>query len=271
MGAFDAWIGRSETRADQVDADRITGFHAVLDRDCPTPAVLPLLGHWLMFRPIVRQSDIDIDGHPKRGGAALLPPIALPRRMWAGSRVEFIRPIPLGARLERRTTIASIEEKHGRSGTMVFVGLVHSIEHDGILAIREQQDIVYREAAGAGVVPTAVDASPRAAASSRMVTADPVMLFRYSALTLNGHRIHYDRDHAVNVEGYRGLVVHGPLAATLLLDHFCAAKGANALRHFAFRARAPLFDSEAFRLCSDGPDLWIEDSRGATAMTATVS
>jgi 3-methylfumaryl-CoA hydratase len=269
MGAFDGWIGRSEAVTDRLDQDRISGLWALLDRDGPPPVVLPPLGHWLLGRPIVRQSAIDSDGHPKRGGDALLPPIALPRRMWAGSTVDFLAPVPVGAAIERRSTIAAIEEKTGRSGSMVFVGIDHEILVDGSVAIRERQDVVYREAniKGAAAAPVIPD-DARVAEATRVFTADSVALFRYSALTLNSHRIHYDRDFAQAVEGYPGLVVHGPLAATVLLDHYCQLHPDRPVAHFSFRARAPLFDGEPMTLCAAKGDLWINDIRGTIAVMA---
>jgi 3-methylfumaryl-CoA hydratase len=271
MGQFDRWIGRSETVADRIDQDRIAGLWELLDREGAPPPVLPPLGHWLLGRPNVRQSAIDTDGHPKRGGDALLPPIEQPRRMWAGSKVEFLAPLPMGADIVRRSTIAAIDEKSGRSGVMLFVGIDHEILHDGNVAIRERQDIVYRDMPTADSGPAISPSEPvRTADATQVMTADTVHLFRYSALTLNGHRIHYDRDFARDVEGYRGLVVHGPFAATLLLDFYARLHPAKTVSRFSFRARAPLFDGEPFILSSSDQELWISDSHGATAMTALV-
>jgi 3-methylfumaryl-CoA hydratase len=271
MGALQAWIGRSELAADRVEPDRIAGLWALLDRDGTPPTVLPPLGHWLLGRPNVRQSAIDVDGHPKRGGNALLPPLELPRRMWAGSTIDFLAPVPVGADIVRRSTIAAIDEKTGRSGLMVFVAIDHEILFDGAVAIRERQDIVYRETPTKGAAAAPIIPEPaRTVEATRTITADTAQLFRYSALTLNSHRIHYDRDFAQDVEGYRGLVVHGPYAATLLLDFFGQLHPAGTVSRFAFRARAPLFDGEPFRLAISGSELWITDVHGVTAMTAMV-
>ncbi|HWV61000.1 MAG TPA: MaoC family dehydratase N-terminal domain-containing protein, partial [Sphingopyxis sp.] len=195
----------------------------------------------------------------------------LPRRMWAGSRIDFLAPVPVGAALTRVTTIDAIKPKRGASGALLFVTLRHEISADGADAIREEQDIVFREAAGA--TPTLVVAPaeiPEPADAVRSITPDPVLLFRYSALTFNAHRIHYDRDYARDVEGYAGLVVHGPLIATLLMGH--ALRAGLAPRRFAFRAEAPLIDGAPFHLClahdAQGARLWARDAAGRTKMRA---
>jgi 3-methylfumaryl-CoA hydratase len=268
MNDVAAWIGRCETVADFVAADRIAGLMALLDDPGPLPGTLPPLGHWLLARPAAIQSAIGEDGHPERGGDAVLPPIALPRRMWAASDIAFLADIPLGAAIERRTTVVAIDPKQGKSGAMIFVTLDHEIVHDGKVAIRERQHIVYRDAPAAAVAVPPGEPAP-AAEASRSYTADPVALFRYSALTFNAHRIHYDRDYA-RTEGYPGLVVHGPFAATLLLDHYRRSHPGRRIARFAFRARAPLFDGCPFTLAFTAERLWIADAAGAIAMTAEV-
>ena len=272
MADFADWIGREEERTDIACPHRVAGLMALLDKSGPLPDTLPPLGHWLLAPPIARHSDLDIDGHPRRGGDAMLPPIALPRRMWAGSEVEFLADVPLGAAVIRRTRVAAVQPKTGRSGAMVFVTFDHDIRCDGTSAIRERQHIVYREAAPAAQPAriASVQNTPAVDADATATyTADPVALFRYSALTFNGHRIHYDRDHAVT-EGYPGLVVHGPFLATLLLEHARRhSPGAN-VRRFAFRARAPVLDGSPFTLAMDGDRLWIVESGGKTAMTGEV-
>lgn len=264
-----AWVGRTEMVEDVVDAGRVGGLHALLDKDGPCPSELPPLGHWLLAPARVRQSEIDVDGHPRRGGTALLPPIPLPRRMWAGSHVSFLAAIPLGGRIQRRSTIAAIVEKRGSTGSLLFVTLAHEIEYDGVTAIRERQDLVYREAAAPTPARRATDDPPDAEAS-RTVKLGPVALFRYSALTGNGHRIHYDRNYARDVECYPGLVVHGHYAATLLLDLYRTANPGRRIRSFAFRARSPLHDIEPFTLNGAGERLWVRDHVGRVAMTAEV-
>ena len=190
------------------------------------------LGHWLYFLPEARESDLGPDGHPARGG--FLPPVALPRRMWAGGRVDFLSPIPLGAEMTRRSTIIDIVDKSGSSGPMTFVVVRHEISLQGRLAVREEQDIVYRGASGQDA-PAAADGASASAERydfRRCVAPGPVELFRYSALTFNGHRIHYDRDYATGAEGYPGLVVHGPLIATMLVDTLLAMEARNKAHAF---------------------------------------
>lgn len=278
MDDYSAWVGRSETREDVATAAPLAGLAALLDHDVSpwTPGMVPPLGHWLYFLPTARQSALGEDGHPRRDGHGLLPPVPLPRRMWAGSRVEFLAPVRVGAALTRVTTVDAISPKRGRGGDLLFVTLRHEISATGTPVIREEQDIVFREAAGAApapVAPPAVAAAPEPADFVRSVTPDPVLLFRYSALTFNAHRIHYDRDYARDVEGYTGLVVHGPLIATLLIDH--ALRAGLVPRRFAFRAEAPLVDSAPFDLClahdGDGAHLWARDAAGRRAMRANLA
>jgi 3-methylfumaryl-CoA hydratase len=264
------WIGRSETVEDSVSPVPLAGLAALLDHTVSPwrEGELPPLGHWLYFLGQARQSEIDLDGHPRRGG--FLPPIALPRRMWAGSRIEFREAIPVGAAITRRSTIADIKTKHGASGTMIFVTVKHEIGAAGGVAIVEEQDIVFREAAAPGSPAPTPKADPRNSSDTRKVSPDPTLLFRFSALTFNAHRIHYDRDYAVEVENYPGLVVHGPLTAMLLMDHFLRAHPRSNVTRFEFRAQSPLFDTAPFELCADGSDLWARGPHGETAMRAKI-
>lgn len=279
MDDYSAWVGRSETREDVATAAPLTGLAALLDHDVPpwTAGTVPPLGHWLYFLPAARQSAIGEDGHPRRDGDGLLPPVPLPRRMWAGSRIDFLAPIAVGAALTRVTMIEAIKPKRGASGDLLFVTLRHDIAANGVPAIREEQDIVFREAASAAPAPpTATAAEPAQPLDAiRRVSPDPVLLFRYSALTFNAHRIHYDRDYAQGVEGYAGLVVHGPLIATLLMDHALRTAPDIAPRRFAFRAEAPLIDGAPFDLClardGDGARLWARDASGRTTMRARLA
>lgn len=275
MEDFSAWIGRSETRYDIATTAPQVGLAALLDHDTARPETVPPLGHWLYFLPGARQSAIGDDGHPRRDDDGLLPPVPLPRRMWAGGRVEFLAPIVVGAALTRVTTIAAIRAKCGASGDLLFVTLQHDIAADGTPAIREEQDLVYRAPAAAlapAVSPTPVEPEP--ADAVRRVTSDPVLLFRYSALTFNAHRIHYDRDYARNVEGYSGLVVQGPLIATLLIDHARREMPGLTPARFSFRAEAPLIDGAPFDLCltrqGGGARLWTRDASGRPTMQAEV-
>lgn len=261
---YDAWIGRTETRQDVIAPAPLRGLAALLDRDpdewAEGPA--PPLAHWLYFLPTARQSELGADGHPKRGG--FLPPIEAPRRMWAGGRLTFHAPLRLGAMAERVSTIAAVSQKQGASGEMVFVTVRHEVSADGELVIIEEQDIVYRQAGGA-IVSGAMEA--RTPLRVREVNADETMLFRFSALTFNAHRIHYDKPYAHDVEGYPNLVVQGPLIATWLMHHHVEAAGSP--RSFSFRSAAPLFAGSGVRLCAgEARALWCEDAAGRTVMNA---
>ena len=279
MDDYSAWVGRSETREDVATAAPLAGLAALLDHDVSpwTAGTVPPLGHWLYFLPAARQSVIGEDGHPRRDSQGLLPPVPLPRRMWAGSRLDFLTPIAVGAALTRVTTIEAIKPKRGASGDLLFVTLRHDIAADGVPAIREEQDIVFREPAPTSPAPQAPTpvAPAEPADATRSISPDPVLLFRYSALTFNAHRIHYDRDYARDVEGYAGLVVHGPLIATLLMDHAQRAAPDILPRHFAFRAEAPLIDGTLFDLClardGEGAKLWARDVTGRATMRAKLS
>jgi len=273
LSALSRWIGRVEKREDTIGAGPLRELRALLDRDDPEPREgepIPPLAHWLYFLDTHRQSELGPDGHPRRGG--FLPAVPLPRRMWAGSRLEFVRPLAVGARAIRKSTIGDVSVKEGRSGTLVFVTVRHEISDAQGLAITDEHDIVYRGEAGAGASPVA---APTHEAWQREVRPDPVLLFRYSAATFNGHRIHYDHPYATRVEGYPGLVVHGPLIATLLVDLLRRNRPGVALRRYAFRAMRPLFDTAPFELCG-APDeakraarLWTRDAQGAITMDAT--
>jgi len=271
------WIGRTERRSDRVTPVPVAALAATLDRDDPPPRdgdPLPPLWHWLYFLPLTRRSDIGPDGHAKRGG--FLPPVPLPRRMWAGSRLEFLRPLAVGDAIERVSTIESVEAKHGKSGDLVFVVVRHEIAAAGEPAIREWHDIVYRELpqpGEPGAPPTPAPADPH---WRRDVVPDDVLLFRYSALTFNGHRIHYDRRYVTGVEGYPGLVVHGPLLATLLIDLLREHQPQAGVATFAFRAVRPVFDVAPFAVCgrrgeAPGVRLWAQDRDGNLAMDATAT
>jgi 3-methylfumaryl-CoA hydratase len=269
---LEPWIGRTENRADQVTAAPIAALSATLDRDDPPPRPgdpLPPLWHWLYFLPLHRQSELAADGHAARGG--FLPPVPLPRRMWAGGRLEFHRPLRVGENLERTSRIVDVKFKEGRSGPLVFVLVRHEIRTAEGLALTEEHDIVYRNHSRQ---PPAQPA-PQACAWERTIHPDDVLLFRYSALTFNGHRIHYDRRYATEMEGYPGLVVHGPLIATLLLDLLRRALPQANVARFTFRAVSPLFDTDPFTVCGQPESggsavrVWAKDAAGGLAMDAT--
>ena len=276
-----AWIGRRETAHDVARVAPALGLAATLDRPdliarLPTPgAVLPPAWHWLYFLPTALQSTLGPDGHPIRGG--FLPPVTLPRRMWAGSRLTFPAAIAFDAPLERSSTIAAVEHKSGRSGALVLVTVRHEIRAHGALAVTDEHDIVYRQAPqpGAPAAPPAEPEPARAADFRRTVTPDPVLLFRYSALTFNGHRIHYDRRYAIEVGKYPGLVVHGPLIATLLVDLVRDRVPGAELVEYQFKAIRPAFALAPMtangRPAQEGKtvELWASDGDGYLTMKAT--
>jgi 3-methylfumaryl-CoA hydratase len=270
------WVGRTEVRQDIATPGPVAALAALLDRDEPLPQAgdpLPPLAHWLYFLPQHRQSEVGPDGHPKRGG--FLPPVPFPRRMWAGSRLEFLQPIAVGEPIRRESRIAEVLVKEGRSGTLVFVTVRHEVRGSGGLAITDEHDIVYRSGTGRAVADP-VEA-PADELWSRTIHPDPVLLFRYSAATANGHRIHYDHPYVTGVEGYPGLVVHGPLVATLLIDLVRRSRPATTLATFRFRALRPLFDTAPFTVCGR-PDeaaqsvrLWARSHDNAVAMQAAAT
>lgn len=266
-------VGRTESHVQMISADRAAGLAATLDLD-NTPRdgdPLPPGWHWLYFNPFVQRRNVGSDGHPKRGG--FLPDVALPRRMWAGGRVVYNAPLIIGKEAEKTSEILAVKAKSGRAGQLVFVTVRHRLSQDGAVCIEEEQDIVYREAAAPGAPKPEPAPAPDGATRSETVTPDPVLLFRYSALTSNGHRIHYDREYARDEEDYRDLVVHGPLTATLLQAFATAAQGER-LARFDFRGMAPLFVDRSFTLeAGAGKDgalqLWAKGPDGELAMQAS--
>jgi 3-methylfumaryl-CoA hydratase len=272
------WVGRSESRTDQVTATPMAALAATLDRAAPPPMpgdALPPLWHWLYFLPLARQSELGPDGHPKRGG--FLPPVPLPRRMWAGGRLAFSQPLRVGERIERKSTIIDVNTKEGRAGPLVFVLVRHEIHGARGLAMTEEHDIVYRADPQPGERAATPRSAPKNPTWQQSVRPDDVLLFRYSALTFNGHRIHYDRRYVTDVEGYPGLVVHGPLIATLLNELLRNALPERNLTAFTFRALSPLFDIAPFsvngRPADDGKtvSLWAANASGGLAMDATAT
>jgi hydroxyacyl-ACP dehydratase HTD2-like protein with hotdog domain len=268
--AHEDYLGRTEVREDRLDPRLVEGLAATLAR--PVPEALPALWHWTLFQDWRRPDQIGPDGHPKRGG--FLPPVHdLPRRMWAGGRLTFsATPLRTGDAVRRTSTILRIDEKSGGSGRLVFVTVRHMIEGPQGLAIEEEQDIVYRGAEGAAVRPGRAEPVPEGAATAELVP-DALMLFRYSALTGNGHRIHYDHPYVTAVEGYPGLVVHGPLQATLMAHHALDHGPAGArIARFAFRGRRPAFDGRRMTvlglLAGSEARLETRDEDGATCMQA---
>lgn len=276
---YDAFLNRQERRSETLDAHRVADLAALLDIDLQTLApngALPPLAHWLYFNPWTRQSELGPDGHPRRGG--FLPPVALPRRMFAGGRMTFHSSLVLGEKAERVSTITAISRKTGSSGELVFVTVRHEIFGQRGLAITEEQDIVYRDVTAPGSQGSA--ATPAAAPIEpgpivKRVQVDPVLLFRFSAVTSNAHRIHYDYPYVTSVEHYPGLIVHGPLQAVMLLElvreHF-----SEPVARFTFQARRPIFDTAPFFDCvgrrtESGVDLETRDSSGYACMKASVT
>jgi 3-methylfumaryl-CoA hydratase len=275
------WVGREEVESDLAAADPVRRLAATLDCDDPYPepgSPLPPLAHWLYFLPHYRQSDLKADGHGKLGG--FLPPLPLPRRMWAGSRITFHAALHAGDAISKKSRIDSLDVKEGRSGTLAFLTVQHEISTPRGLAVTEFQDIVYRGEAGGEPPRNKPAAAPTDLPTpqwTRDIDPDPTLLFRYSALTFNAHRIHYDLPYARQVEGYPGLVVQGPLTATLLLDLVRRNAPQKEIRSFSFRGLQPLFAGARYRVCAgpwqaDGSiDLWAETPEGLCANRARAS
>jgi len=263
------WIGRTREQQDVIALERAETMRATVAEALPPLRdrdPLPPLWHWIYFWEVAPLSALGYDGHPALGG--FLPPVTLPRRMWAGSRLRFRAPLPIGARALKRSRIEKIEEKEGRSGRLAFVTVSHRVEADGVACIEEEHDIVYRAPPAPGEAPRAGQPAPVHAERSRVVEPSAVLLFRYSALTFNGHRIHYDRRFCQESEGYPGLVVHGPLLATLMVG--LAAESGRKVERFAFRALAPVFDTAPFSINVAGNRVWIADADGRLCMDGEV-
>ncbi len=268
------WVGRRVVAHDPLSPFSANALVATMELDRPPFAAgdaLPPFWHWMHFLQALPRSALGLDGHPGKG-AGLTPPVRQARRMWAGGRLEIHVPLVLGQEASKTSEIVAVTPKTGRAGEMVFVTVRHEIVQGRTLAVVEEQDIVYRDDPDPDAPKRQPPQAPDGETLSRTWNCDPVVLFRYSALTFNGHRIHYDRTHAVETEGYPGLVVHGPLLATLLLE--LAAEEREVTR-FAFRATAPVFDGEDFTAClkPEGEDLklWVRGTDGRQAMEATAS
>jgi 3-methylfumaryl-CoA hydratase len=269
------WIGRTDERRDVVSAAPLVSLSALLDREDPPPRegdTAPPLAHWLYFLPNYRQSEAGPDGHAQKG--SFIPPAPLPRRMWAGSRLEFLRPLRVGSKVTRVSRIADVAPKEGRSGPLLFVTVRHEVSDEGGVVLVDEHDIVMR---GESALANAPKPAPTNETWKRRIHPDPVLLFRYSAVTFNSHRIHYDYPYVTNVEGYPGLVVHGPLIATLLVDLLRRSRPDTVLRGYSFRAMRPLYDTADFDTCGQ-PDeaarsakLWTRDAEGAVTMEATAT
>lgn len=271
MEDYSDWIGRTEERSEVLGVGPAQFMAATLGReDCfGAHSPLPPLWHWLYFLEAKPMSALGRDGHPHKGG--FLPPVDLPRRMWAGGRFTFHAPLLLGVDTLKRSTVINVVEKAGRSGALCFVTVRHELFQGDGLALSEEHDIVYREDPATDAPAPVVKPAPDNACVSESVQPSQVLLFRYSALTFNGHRIHYDVDYARQTEGYDGLVFHGPLTATLLVD--LAARDTGKLpKSFSFRGMAPISGMSAFHIEAAGDgnlrNLWARRSDGALAMQA---
>lgn len=266
------WIGRTQSVEDLAAPFPVRALAATLDEGDPDPRngdPLPPLWHWLYFLEIAPQSKIGPDGHAERGD--FLPPVPLPRRMWAGSRFSFDgEPVRVGETIERRSTIKSVEPKTGSTGSMVFVTVQHTISGPRGVSLVEEHDIVYREPAKPGEKPKPAKPAPTDPTWRKTIQADPVLLFRFSALTFNGHRIHYDQPYVTGTEGYPGLIVHGPLMGLVQMELARRSNPARIPRSFEFRALSPVFAGGAFsvqaRREQDGSiTTWVADSNGGLA------
>ncbi len=282
MAGWDDWIGRQESRSDRIDGGALGRWLATLDRDAPADGMVPQGYHWCLGLPDAPTARLGPDGHPLRDDSAhsFLPPVPLPRRMWASSKLEFFTPLLVGESVTRTSRLLSVAQKTGGSGRLVFVEIGHETSGEHGLAVRDTQSIVYRDAAASDAPlspPAAGEATfdPAGWDAHRVITPAEPLLLRYSALTFNSHRIHYDLPYAQGVERYRGLVVHGPLTAILLLDLARRQLGDHALASFAFRGLSPAICGEALHLVMRGTDTTIElaafaaDGRQVMAASAT--
>lgn len=278
MNNFDGWEGKSWEQQDTIDGGLVAGMIATLDRNDSPPKngdLLPPCWHWMYFRDNTRQSQLGIDGHGARGGN--MPAIPLPRRMWAGSNIKFLHSLRIGETALKRTLIKNITSKIGNSGHLIFVNLQHTILNSAEeKVIEEEQSLVYREAPKSSSDNKTNSTISSQATWTRKINPDPVLLFRYSALTFNPHRIHYDRKYSNEEEGYPGLVVHGPLIATLMVDLCRRNCPDKVISEFSFRALAPLFDvapmilGGEFHSEKQTVDVWAASKEGGLASQGTV-
>lgn len=270
MGHHGDCVGRVERRDDVLHPERSNAFAAALGREAAGTVgdPVPLLHHWLYFWNVRPRESLGLDGHPKRGG--FLPEIPLSRRMWAGGRVSFLEPLLFGERVSRTSTVIGIEEKSGRTGNLVFVTVRHEIASEGRLKLVEEQDLVFRDAGRTGSSPAPVATPAPGADWVERLDPDPILLFRYSALTMNSHRIHYDHPYATADEGYAGLIVHGPLQATLLTD-LAVRRLSRPIARFEYRGVSPAIAGHTLYICGNPADggaaLWTEQG-GVRTMNA---
>ena len=263
------WIGRSTEATDVVTAQLVKGLRATLFQEIGEPKrgdAAPFTVHWCLGQPVFPHDQLGPDGHPTRGG--FLPPVPLPRRMWAGGQLEFLDSLRVGDEPRRNSRITDVAMKSGSTGQLCFVSVEHLVSTERGLAIRERQDIVYRDIGGAP--PAASPKAPPVAQHRETHMSDPVLLFRYSALTFNGHRIHYDRDYVTKVEGYPGLIFHGPLQAALIVELAAKLRNGKPPKKLSYRGVQPLFEGTEFSVNANdrdsGLELWIANAEGQPTM-----
>jgi 3-methylfumaryl-CoA hydratase len=270
------WIGRTSEATDVVTAQLVRGLRATLFMDIGDPRpgdAVPFTTHWCLGQPVYPMAELGPDGHPARGG--FLPPVPLPRRMWAGGELEILEALRVGDEVTRTSRIADVTMKTGSTGVLCFVSVDHTITTPRGIAIRERQDIVYRDVSAAPSAPAKPPAPPPVAQHRESHVADPVLLFRYSALTFNGHRIHYDRDYVTKVEGYPGLIFHGPMQAAFMVEFGAKLHSGKPPKKFSYRGVQPLFEGSEFSVNANktdaGMDLWTANSAGQPTMKATAT
>jgi 3-methylfumaryl-CoA hydratase len=270
------WIGRATEASDIVTAQLVKGLRATLFQEIGEPRTgdaAPFTTHWCLAQPVFPMSQLGADGHPARGG--FLPPVPLPRRMWAGGELEFLDTLRVGDEATRSSRISDVAVKTGSTGTLCFVSVEHLVTTARGTAIRERQDIVYRDVSSTPQAAPAKPAAPPVAQHRESHMADPVLLFRYSALTFNGHRIHYDRDYVTKVEGYPGLIFHGPLQATFMVELAAKLHGGKPPKKFSYRGLQPLFEGSEFSINANttdtGMELWTANSTGQPTMKGTAT
>jgi 3-methylfumaryl-CoA hydratase len=270
------WIGRTEEKTDVVTAHLVRGLRATLFMEIGDPKpgdAAPFTAHWCLAQPVYPMSQLGPDGHPTRGG--FLPPVPLPRRMWAGGELEFFEPLRVGDEMKRGSRISDVSMKTGSTGPLCFVSVQHEVTTPRGIAIRERQDVVYRDMTPSAPAAAKPAAAPPRAKHRESHMADEVLLFRYSALTFNGHRIHYDRDYVTKVEGYPGLIVHGPIQAAFLVEFAAKLHGGAAPKKFTYRGVQPLFEGSEFSVNANdndaGMELWTANAQGMPTMKGTAT
>jgi len=271
------WIGRTNEVSDTVTAQLVKGLRATLFQEIGEPKTgdaAPFTTHWCLGQAVYPMSELGPDGHPTRGG--FLPPVPLPRRMWAGGELEFLDTLRVGDVAKRTSRISDVTMKTGSTGVLCFVSVAHEVTTPRGVAIRERQDIVYRDVSTTTQAAPAKPAAPPPVAQHREThVSDPVLLFRYSALTFNGHRIHYDRDYVTRVEGYPGLIFHGPLQATFIVELAAKLHGGLPPKKLSYRGLQPLFEGSEFSInantTDNGMELWIANAAGQPTMKGTAT